>query len=199
MKKTALYTILILCIIMVTGCKRQKVELTVDDVKANTVLVNNDGTVQSATVETFDKDYYSISDLKEFVNQEISKYNTQAGTEAITLDTLEVKDGNAILILKYVSLEHYKGFNKVEAVFTTTAEAPNSGIKLPDTFVIAKDGAYETKENVLSNEKYKVLSITEDTEVKVAGKIKYYSNGTLVDSTTIQASSDGGTIIVYKP
>lgn len=199
MKKTALCTILLLCVLLAAGCKRQKTELTVDDVTANTVLVGNDGTVQAAMVETFDKDYYSLSELKDFVSKEIGKYNTQAKEEAIAVKDIQIKDGNAVLILTFTSLEHYKNFNKVDAAFAKVPDAENTGISLPDTFIRVKDGAEETKENVMSNEKYRVLSIMGDTQVKVDGKIKYYSNGTLVDKSTIQASSDSSTIIVYKP
>jgi hypothetical protein len=183
---------------MLAGCKREEIVLSVDNVKTNTVLVNKDGTVRAATVETFDKNYYSLSELKDFVTEKIKKYNSEAGAEAVLLDSLEIKDGNAVMILKYTSLDHYNQFNKVEAVLAKVTEIQNADVTLPDTFINVKNGAEVSKDIALENEKYKVLVMNENTNIMVEGTIKYYSNVVLVNSTTAEASQDGTSVIIFK-
>ncbi len=198
MKKAALYTILALCFMMLAGCKREEKVISAEDVKSNTVLVRNNGTVQSATVEAFDKDYYSLSGLSDFITQEITKYNGDAGEEAITLSNLDQKEGNAVLILNYTNLSHYSQFNQTETVLTSVQAAQNGDIALPDTFINAKNNETVSKDEILKNEKYKILVVHEMTDVMVDGSVKYYSGGTLADKSRVQ-TSEGETFIVYKP
>jgi len=211
MKKATLCTILVLCFIMLAGCKREEIVITAEDVQTNTLLVNNKGTVQAAIVEKFDKKYYSLSELKDFISKKINEYNSEAGvgtvaeTKAetkvgpITLNSLDIKDGNAILILNYATIDDYAAFNKVEATLATMESAQNGEISTPDVFISASDGALISKEIVLKNSKYKVLIVNENTDVIVDGTIKYYTNAVLVSSSKVQTDAEGETVIIYKP
>lgn len=199
MKKVSLCTILAICLILLAGCKKEEIVMTVEDVQANTVLVKNDGIVQAATVEEFNKDYYNLTELNDFITNEIKDYNNKAGLEAISLNDLKAVDGNAILILNYATIEHYTLFNQVEATFATMEAASNGEISLPDVFIKASDGAFVSKELALENMKYKVLIINENTDVIVDGSIKFYTNGVLVTESIIQAAADEETVIIYKP
>ncbi len=199
MKKFLLYTILALCLILSAGCKNKNRVITVEDVKNNTVLVKNDGTVQSATVEVFDKNYYNVDELKNFISGQIDKYNQTKGPESIVLDSLNLKDGNAVLVLNYSSLENYKAFNEVEAALTTTTDAKSSDLELPDVYLSASDGAYASPDVALKNAKYKVLVLNEKTDVIVDGSVKYFANGTLLGKSKFETGSDGQSVIIYKP
>jgi Skp family chaperone for outer membrane proteins len=199
MKKATLCTILALCLFMLAGCKSNDKAISPENVKANTLLVKNDGSVQAAFVEAFDKNYYSLTELNDFISQEINKYNSEEGAGAVTLLSLDQKDGNAVLILKYKDLNHYSKFNQTETIVSSVADVQSSNIVLPDTFINAKNGETVSKDTALSNSKYKVLAINESTEVIIEGSIKYYSTGTLVDSSKLQTAAEGQTTIIYKP
>jgi hypothetical protein len=199
MKKFILCTALVLMFLLAAGCQKKDIKLTTDDIKSNSLLVKNDGTVQAGTVEKFDKDYYSEDELKQFINDQIANFNKTNGQDAITMDSLEVKESNAVLILNYSSLNSYNAFNKVDTTLTTTASVRNGEVKLPDVFVSAADGAYASPEAALENDKYKVLILHENTDVFINGSIKYYTTGTLEGKTKLQTGSEDETVIVYKP
>ncbi len=199
MKKLTLCAILVICFSMLAGCKREEIVIKVEDVQTNTVLVKNDRTVQAATVEAFDKQYYNLSELNNFIIEQMNKYNSEVGEEAITLNSLEQKDGNAVLILNYTSLEHYQQFNKVETTLASMTSAQNGEITIPDVFISAKDGSYISKDVALKNSKYNVLVLNENTDVIVDGSIKYYTNAVLVSSSKLQTGTEGETIVIYKP
>ncbi len=199
MQKFLLYTVLAFCLIFTAGCKNKERIISVDEVKNNTILVKNDGTVQSATVETFDKEYYNLDELKTFITDQIGKYNQTNGQDAIVFGSLDLKDGNAVLILNYSNLEHYKTFNKVDATLTTTVDAKSSNLELPDVYVSASDGAYASPDVALKNDKYKILIVNEKTDVIVDGTVKYFTNAALLSKSNLQTNSEEKSVIVYKP
>ncbi|WMJ90033.1 hypothetical protein [Anaerocolumna sp. MB42-C2] len=199
MQKFLLYAILAFCLVFSAGCKNKDRIITVDDVKSNTILVKNNGIVQSATVEIFDKEYYNLDELKSFITKQIEKYNQANGQDSIGLGSLELKDGNAVLILNYSNLEHYKAFNKVDAVLTTVADAKTSNLELPDVYVSASDGAFASPDVALKNDKYKILIVNEKTDVIVDGTVKYFTNAALLSKSQLQTNSEEKSVIVYKP
>lgn len=199
MKKVSLCTILVLCFVMLAGCKKKEIVINVDNVEANTVLVKNDSTVQAATVEAFDKSYYNLSELKDFITEEMNEYNTEAGAEAITLNALEQKGESAVLILNYATIQDYTAFNQVETTLETVASVQSGVVVIPDTFISAADGSVVTQDVILKNDKYRVLITNEGKDVVVDGSIKYYTSGVLVSESKLQTSAEEETVIIYKP
>lgn len=200
MKKLTLYTLLALMLVMLVGCKKKVLELKSDDVKVNTVLIKNDGTVQAANVEDFTKDYYSISELKGFVSNEVEEYNSKAKNQAITMTSLELHKDNAILILNYANIKDYASFNDVTLKNNTVKWAQDQNSKvIPNVFVSASDGSYVTSAAALENEKYKVIIIDENIDVQVEGNIKFYSNAALVEKNQVETDDKGNSVIIYKP
>ena len=200
MKKLIFSTTLLLCIFMLAGCNRNKT-INTEEVDTNTVMIKNDGSVEEATIEAFDKDYYNIDELQSFIVDKINEYKKIGGDDAIVLgeDDLKLIDGNAVLVLKYKSLKDYNAFTNNEVILTSAESAKKGGITLPDTFMNASDGSYVSTEVALKNSKYKVIVIDENTDVLVDGVIKYFSNATLLSKNKIQTGSNGETVIVYKP
>jgi hypothetical protein len=198
MKKSILISILSLIAIVLFGCSTEKV-IKVDEVKANTILIKNDGTIQAATVETFEKDYYNSTELETFITEKITEYNSTDTAEAITLGSLKVDNGNAILLLNYANLNAYNGFNESNVVFTSATEAKTGENILPEVFVSASNGAYVAPDVALKNDKYKVIILKDNTELVVDGKIKYFTNGKLISKSKFQASGENESVVIYKP
>lgn len=198
MKKYILVSILSLMAIFLFGCSQEKA-INVEEVKVNTVLFKNDGTIQAATVETFDKDYYNSAELETFITDRINEYNSTDTAEAITLGSLKVDNGNAILLLNYANLNAYNAFNETNVVFTTAAAAKAGEGTLPEVFVSASDGAYVAPDVALKNDKYKVIVLNDNTELVVDGKIKYFTNGKLISKSKFQASGEKESVVIYKP
>lgn len=199
MKKILLYAILALCLVFAVGCKKKNRVITADEVESNTILVKNNGTVQAATVETFDKNYYNLDELKSFVTEEINKYNQKNGQDSIVMDSLTLKDGNAIMILTYSDMKHYNAFNKVESTLTTAADALGRDLKLPEAYLSAKDGAYASPDVALKNDDYMILVLNEKTNVIVDGTIKFFANGKMSGKSSFETGSEEQSVIIYKP
>lgn len=201
MKKVTLYTILVLTFLMLIGCRKKDIELTTDDVKSSTVVIKKDGTVQTATVEEFTKEYYNISELDNFITNHINEFNVAAGKDAVTKKELEVVDNNAFLILNYASVDDYAEFNDIVAanVPVSTLAAQSAELDLPDAYLSAKDGSYVNPETALKNEKYRVLIIKENADFQFEGDVKFFSNAILVDESQVQTGTEGVSFIIYKP
>lgn len=198
MKKSILISLLCFMVVFLFGCSQDK-KIDTKEVKTNTILIKNEGTVQAATVETFDKDYYNSTELETFITDKINEYNGANTADSIALGSLEVKDGSAILLLNYKSLSDYNNFNESGVVFSTVETAKSGTLTLPEVFVSASDGAYVAPEVALKNNKYKVIVIKDNTEVVVDGKIKYFTNGKLLSKSRFQAGGERESVVIYKP
>ncbi|MBE5967182.1 MAG: hypothetical protein E7255_09485 [Lachnospiraceae bacterium] len=199
MKKLIFSGILLLCLTGITGCTKDKLILNTKDIEADTLLAKSNGAIQAATVEEFNKDYYNLNELEEFVMKEINSYNQASGGENVVLDELERKDGNAVMILSYTGMKHYAEFNKVWAAYFNggNKEVP---MELPDHLVNVKNGSAVNTADVIQNEKLKILIVNEPFDVVVDGSILYHSdNAVIIDKNKLQGSAEGFTVIVYKP
>jgi hypothetical protein len=199
MKKLIFSGILLLCLTGITGCTKEDLSLTTKNVEMDTLLAKSNGAVQAATVEEFDKDYYNLNELEEFVMEEINSYNQVSGGENVVMDELELKDGNAVMILSYTGMKHYAEFNKVMAAYFNggNKEIP---LELPGSLVDVKNGSAVNTVDVLHNEKLKILILDEPFDVVVDGAIQYHSdNAVIVDKNKLHGAAEGLTVIAYKP
>lgn len=198
MKKLIFSTALILCLVMLAGCSKNK-EIDANNIQKNTLLITKDGSLEAGTVESFDKAYYNLTELDKYVTDKISQYNTAKGNEGVAKKNLEMKDSNAVLVITYATIDDYNGFNQSDVKLLNTADANNAGIELPQTFSAVKKNKTVTLNKALENNKYKVLVLKEKLDVLLQGTIKYYSGGTLVDKHHIESADNATTIIIYKP
>ena len=196
MKKFAFLSVMVVMIVTLAGCKKGNVSIKTSGIEANTMLIKSDGVVQVATIEEFNESYYDLEELKVYINNNLAEFNQSVGNEtAVVLDSLDKKNENAIMVLEYANMEYYAEFNEVEAKLLTTVTDSDLG-ELPDTLQSAQEEGTISKSELTSLEDAKVVILNEEFNLIVSGKIKYYSNGTLVDKNEIQTSAEG-TVVVY--
>lgn len=196
MKKMFLCTALLL--VTLAGCTKEDLTLTSDKVSANTFLAKSTGELQVATVEDFDKDYYNLKELEDFVTTQIDAYNAKEGNKKITVNDVQKRDDKAIMILTYSGMEAYANFNEVTAAYFTGGIS-NIPMDLPSTLINTKNDSLASTEEILQNDKYKILVLNEPYTILVDGKVKYYSeNATFVDDNTIQGAAEGMTVVVFR-
>ncbi len=199
MKKWILCAILLLFMVGAAACRKEDVNITADNVTTNTILAKSNGVLQVATIEEFDKSYYNLKELESFVANEIAVYNKAAGEEKISIDGVKLNKGKAVMLLTYSGMDQYANFNKVVAAYFNggVSEVP---MDLPTTLVSEKNGSLVSTQEILQNNKLKVLVLNEPYEIIVDGTIKYYSeNATYVDDNKVQGAAEGTTIVVFKP
>jgi hypothetical protein len=175
MKKLKLFTLFLAFLFVLTGCKNADTSLIAGKIKTNTILIKDNGQVQAAIVDNFDKDYYDKEELKNYIDTEIKVYNDLAGENTVKLNSFKIKYKVVNLILSYKNMEQYAKFNGVDAQLMTVEEAESKGL-LPFTFINANNNETVYKKKILEKGKYKVIILNEKYDVKVVGNIKYYSN-----------------------
>lgn len=199
MKKSFFLTILLLFVFLMVACSKKEIHLTKeDDITTNTLLIKRNGTLQVAIVEDFNKDYYNLNELNEFISKEINAYNAKAGGDKVSIEDLSVKNNKAVMLLNYVGMEHYALFNNtISAYFGTNTE--NVSLVLPDYYMTRK-GTKVDRATAFDNSKYRVLVVNEPFEIIIDGDLKYFSENAIVkEDGKIQSSGEDTTVIIYKP
>jgi hypothetical protein len=198
MKKLAACSVIFLLILQMMGCSGKFKHIDISDITGSTMLARANGELQVATVEDFSKSYYDLKELQNFIDKEIASYNKSAGADSITADKVEKQDHKAIMLLTYKGMKDYATFNKVTAAYFNGGVKDNT-LNLPSTLVNAKSKALASTDEILQNDKLKILVLNEPYHIIVDGKVKYYSdNATLINDKEVQGADKGMTIVVYK-
>ncbi len=201
MKKIIFCSLIIAVMTGIIGCSRGAKSLDINEISENTMLARANGTLQVATVEEFNKDYYSFEELTEFVKNQVDAYNAKAGGDKVTIGTNDLlkKNDKAIMLLTYSGMDQYTAFNEVTAAYFTGGIKDNP-LALPDSLVNAGNNSQTGTQEVIQNGKYKILVVNEPYNIVVDGKLKYYSgNAKLLEDDVVRSADEGMTVIVFKP
>jgi hypothetical protein len=202
MKRFTSIVIILLLILSMTGCINRTKYIKADDVTESTMLARANGELQVASIEKFDKNYYSLSELNDFIGKEVAAYNDKVGAENVKIDKIDERDingsKNAVMLLTYASMKDYAEFNKVVAAYFHGGAADVT-IELPSKLISAKNGESAKTNDVIKNADYKVLVVTEPLHIVVDGKVKFYSDkAKKIDKNEVKASAEGTTVVVFK-
>jgi thioredoxin-related protein len=199
MKRVLIGVISILSILMLAGCSKKEIFISTDNVTDNTILVKRDGSLYVAIAEEFDKSYYNLDELNEFITKEVNAYNDKQGSKEVTIEELELKNGKAVMILGYTKMAHYSAFNNVPAAYFSS-DTENVALELPSQYLDARKNTQVDKDTAFKSGKNQVLVLYEPYEIIVEGDIRYYSdNATLVDESKLKSDSEEMTVVIYKP
>jgi len=198
MKKILLNALLIIGLLLLTACSGKDKFINTDEVTVNTILAKANGELQAAIVEDFDKPYYDINELKEFILKEVEAHNQRAGEGKVRLDEVKQKGNKAIMLMTYSGMDQYVAFNKVTAAYFNSG-IENLKLSLPSTLKNASNDSVTNTDEVIKTEGYKVLVLNEPYEIIVEGKVKYYSdNAKLLEKDKISTTAEGLTVVVFK-
>lgn len=197
----------LLSITMLAGCSKYKISMNARNIENNTIGIKKNNVIQSAVVEQFDEPYYQEDELEEFIDKEITKYNTKVKNEngegsdekdAITKKSFHVDEENASVVMNYNTITDYSVFNNIEAKILTAKDAATEPIvqSLPN-MTSFKDDKEVTTDSALNHDAIYVLIIKEPVEVKVEGTILYYANATKEGKKSVQTQGDKEAVIVY--
>lgn len=198
MKKVTLVLLGTLFLVVMTGCGKNKVTITAEDVTTNTIVIKEDNTVQSSIVEDFDKEYYSQEELETFIKEEVTDYNEKNGEDQVKMHSIHFADEKASVVFNYNDIDDYSLFNGISAKLLTMSQAlQEDSILSISEFVEVKSGDTVPRETALSKEDATVLIIQEPLEIKIDGTILYYSNAQKEDKDVLQASGENITVVVF--
>ena len=92
---------------LLTGCGKSL------EADRDTVYVQKKGTVVSAAIADFDKDYYDEEELKKYIDERVEDYQGEHGKKSVSVEEFSVEEGVAKLLIKYAGCEDYEDFNGV--------------------------------------------------------------------------------------
>ena len=151
------------------------------------IYVTREGDIISAEVtpfsnKAFSETRYDEKGLKEFVEQSIKEFNEEKKSEAVTLEELTVKSGEAKLVMSYASLNYFLEFQGADFNIKHLAIMSRENAVKNYNIVNLVDPAGEAVEltTALSNAKVKVLVVTGRSLITVNGDILFFSSGMLM-------------------
>lgn len=142
-----------------------------------TVFVQKKGTVLSMDVEKFDKEYYSETELVDYIKNQVENYRQEHG-KTVSMEDITVKGDTAKLTMKYDSCGDYVSFNGIELYSGNVVKAQAEGYDFDTEFASVTDGekSKAAQEDVLASDDYKVVAIKANMDVKVDGTILFVSD-----------------------
>lgn len=128
MRKAAAVVLAVsLLAVLAVGCGRKS---TAGKTEEELFTFDKNGSVTVTSVESFDRDYYSSTELSDMADREIDAYNASNGTDAVKKKKLAVKDGRAELVCVYRTAEDYCRFNEESLYYGTVGGASMSNVDL---------------------------------------------------------------------
>jgi asparagine synthetase A len=81
MKRLAFCSVLLLLFLGLTGCSGKEKSININKISESTLLARTNGEIQVATVEDFDKSYYDLTELQDYIDKKIGFFNKKAGAD----------------------------------------------------------------------------------------------------------------------
>ena len=181
-------TVLLLAgLLTLSGCGK------IEKASESTVTVDKKGIVTEILIEDFSSEEYQEDELKKSIEELVSTYNKQAGEEEITLKKMQVKDGNASVLMQYSTDDTYRAFNQVDFFAGTVAQAGKEGYAFAGAFTDAKGQDVSQGTIPAECQDQSVIIIREPLAVLVPGKILYVSkNMKILGEDCARLAADSG-------
>ena len=158
-------------VLLLTGCGG------IEKMTETTVTVDDSGTVEELLLEDFSDETYKEKELAAQINELVEAYNKEAGSEAVSVKSMQVK-----------------GFNQIDFFAGTVKEAQEEGYTFASDFTDAEGKDVSRAGMPDGCEKQQVIIIREPMQVLVPGTIQYVSkNMKVVNKSQARLSADEGT------
>ena len=193
----------LLCMTLLAGCSGRKVDLSNETV--STIGVNGDGSVEEVVVETFDKDYYSLTELTAYVNKQVDAFNQAIPQEQPENKKAHDPEITAVTVQYVESDEDAKtatmalGYLNMDIKFLSMEEAASDkSISDMNGLVEVKSGEEKSFSDLTEHTHLHLIYTDSSVRIQTGGKIMYYSkDASLTDDYTIQ-TSDSPSVDLYK-
>lgn len=161
--------------------------------------IGKDGRIRAYIVKDFDESLYSVTELEEMINKEVSDYNGAGSDEKVGVESVKCEDSVVTVVMDYESADDYARFNdrRFEMTALDTAvsgEGIRVSLKDAESGTVTAIGDIEDTGNLF-------VMITDETgHIAFPGKVKYFSDG--VESVSakqvnVTDEMDGLAYIIY--
>lgn len=185
----------ILCLMMLL-CGCSKIEVPAD-LSVPALAITAKGQVTAWIVESFDKDYYDLEELRAMVNEEVKLFNeehqTNSGAAAVTVNTLEkTATGNAVkLVLGFRDIAAYRDYTGKDLFYGTVTEARKAGYDLELQLISTKDGSSIDRDDIYGMGRKHILITQEKVKIYGPKTPSYVSPGAAAkEDGSVEVSED---------
>lgn len=169
--------LLLLSALSVTSCSDDTVY------QGSVVTMRKDGTVSHVIRESFDRDYFELSELQDEVLKAVVSYNARQGEDKVTVTKVQLteekqpeKSVMTDVEMEYQSASDYESFNRELFFAGTPAQAQEAGFDLNRVYVGAEDDTQTIgMPELLNTEGLQILITDTDQIVVMEKKILYRS------------------------
>ncbi len=139
------------------------------------LYVQKNGKLTYAVVESFEKEYYSLSEFQSMIDREVDTCNSYYSEPVISVERLEVENGTLYLLLNFANADAYSKYNEEYCFVGTIGDALSEGQSFD---ILFKDADYEecTAADATQKKEDQVLILQEEGIVQLESTVKYVSN-----------------------
>lgn len=170
--------LLILPVLMFTACGEEALPTSFSD---NTIVFNQDETVTYYMVENFDKDYYSVAELKQMAEEEAAEFNNDKRfntdkRDAVTVENVEKDGANVKIQYHYDNVANCKAHAEKDIYYDTVGNAAKAGLISAGMELQGRKGKVILNKDVIDKyAEHHVVIVNEPISVYVSNKIEYYT------------------------
>lgn len=218
MKKIKIVLAVAMTGILLAGCAGQS-DVSAFSAKQSSIYAARDGSISSAVVQKYEKDYYEQSELQTLVEKEVIAYNiANEGSEfaqngegvprlPVSLQSCVMEKGTAKLIFDYESPEHLIRFakesgdreNQVEGFeITTVSDGLSKGLISDVEFKKPKDGAAVPTDIVSNEGEFRLIAVEGIATIQTEGRIQYITDGVKMVNDFTATMPEGKSFIIYN-
>ncbi len=166
-----------------------------------TLSVSKKGRVSETIVESFDRDYYDITELKNEFAGAVSDYNDSIGGEEIELKNIELKNSRVYVDIDFTGPSDYESFVGETLFVGTVNDAYDDGYTMDVMLKGVDRGDIIDKVRIMGMKDKNIIILSEHVKVRTFRDIDYVSaNVDVLGSklARITSESDGLAYIVLK-
>ena len=197
MRRFLSYILIVMMIVLpLTGCSDEE-----KDYAETTITVEKKGRVRERIVDTFDKDYYNIEELKSEFSDSVSQYNETIGGEEIRLKSIEMKDSRVYVDLEFTGPSDYENFVGEKLFVGTIADAYDNGYTMDVVLKGVDKGDKIDKIKIMGMSDSSIVIMSEHARIRTFRDIAYVSaNVDVIDGNEARVlnESDGLAYLILK-
>ena len=172
-----------------------------DNFEETTITVERRGKVSENIVESFDKDYYDIEELKSEFTDSVNDYNESIGGEEIRLKKMELKNSKVYVNIDFTGPSDYERFVGERLFVGTIDDAYDNGYSMDVTLKGVEAGDRIGKVRIMGMKDKEIIILSEHVRINTFRDIAYVSaNVDVIDSRSARVvnESDGLAYLILK-
>ena len=165
----------------------------------NTIVIHADNSIDATIVRIFDQSYYSEEELVSMVNEELTTYNTEHGSDAISVKAHGLSGQEISLTLHFKSWEDYNRYMLDRIYVGDVQGAYDERYDFNQALSYASNKEHTIgKNDLMQMADQKIVVIDGHHSVEVPDKIRFYTQGMkLTGAKTAESVEEGLWFVIY--